>query len=104
MPILCYVAEAVRSLMFPLTTKGYTFPCVLTTVRRTGCSPFRCGMNSNYVKRLSIPTDVWIIDLDSNSMYCSGIENSKQGPTDFMEITAVKDFVKGMEYYLNDVV
>ena len=40
MPILCYVAEAVRSLMFPLTTKGYTFPCVLTS-----CTP--CWMHQS---------------------------------------------------------
>ena len=104
MPILCYVAEAVRSLMFPLDYQGVYIPMCsheLYAVLEAPV-PFVVGMSSNYIKRLLIPTGVWIVDLDNNSMHCSGIENSNNGPYEFLEMNTVKTFVKGLNYYLND--
>jgi hypothetical protein len=102
MPILAYVAEAVRSLMFPMDYNGVYIPmCSHELVAVLDAPvPFLVGMNADYVRRLLVPRGVWCIDIDNNSMFCSMVENSKNGPEDFLHMQPVKSFVSGISRYL----
>jgi hypothetical protein len=104
MPLLCYIAEAVRSLMFPIDYHGVYIPMCSHELAAVldAPVPFVIGMNSEYVSRLVVPRGVWCVDLDTNSMHCSEVEGSSSNSNKtmienlFLEMRPVKRFVLGM--------